>query len=151
MARPSTPRPARRKATTATRLSVRCSVVIRRANAPGAARLDGVGVDRPLAQHPLVVAQPEPRKLLFLDGEEGVADDRALALRIRHAGPAPEEVRAAIGHVDGLAAVLVDEVLDGLAVALPHEARVHVEAEHAAGAEGAIAAVEGHGGIDAAA
>ncbi len=117
----------------------------------GAAGLDGVGIDRALPEQPVGVAEPEPGELLLLHGEEGVADDRPLALGIRHATQPREEVAAAIGDVDRLAAGLAHQVVDRVGIALAHEAGVDVEAEHAARAERPVAAVEGHRRVDAAA
>src|SRR3989441_13236880 len=116
-----------------------------------AARLDRVGIDGPLPEQPLLLTQAQPRELVLLHGDERLADDGALVLGMDDAAQAAEEVGAAVDAPDRAGTQRRRQILHGLGVALAHEARVDVEAEHALRAERPRAEGERDGGVHTAA
>ena len=91
------------------------------------AAFDCVGVDGPLAQDPILVEVVARFEDLFLHGDEHLADDVALALRV---GDASQRIHESVlGVFDGKQAPAqrLEDALDELRLALAHQSRVHIE------------------------
>ena len=113
------------------------------------AAFDGVGIDRPLHQLP-VLPQIQRPQFFAQHLDEQPADDRALPLGVGHARQFAQEQGFGALDLDVPESGGGQEFQNVVRLAQAHQARVHVQGAHAVGADGLDADLQRHQGIDAA-